>query len=142
MIELNPTMVIQLAIVLSLMVILSQIVFKPFLAILRERKNRVERAETRARELQQRAEELMENYREAMAAAQAQGATIREKIRKESLAKEMEILQKAMEEANRLIQEMKMMISEEMGAARAGLQFQAQNLSREIAEKILGRSLP
>jgi F-type H+-transporting ATPase subunit b len=142
MIELNPTVVIQLAIVLSLMVILSQIAFKPFLGILRERKNRVERAETKARELQQRTEELMENYREAMAAAQAQGATIREKIRQESLAKEMEILQKAMEEANRLIQEMKMMISEEMGTARAGLQFQAQNLSRQIAEKILGRSLP
>jgi hypothetical protein len=37
---------------------------------------------------------------------------------------------------------MKMKISEEMGAARAGLQIQGQKLSREIAEKILGRSLP
>jgi F-type H+-transporting ATPase subunit b len=83
----------------------------------------------------------MERYREAIAAAQAQGAAIREGIRKESLTKEMEILQKAMQEANRLIQEMKMKISEEVEAARAGLQFQAQNLSREIAEKILGRSL-
>lgn len=141
MIELNLTMIIQLAIVLTLMVILSQVFFKPFLGILQERKNRVERAENGARELQQRTEELTERYREAIAAAQAQGAEIREEIRKESLAKEMEILQKAMEEANRIIQEMKMKISEEMGAARAGLQFQAQNLSREIAEKILGRSL-
>jgi len=141
MIELNLTMIIQLGIVLSLMVILSQVFFKPFLGILQERKNRVERAEKGARELHQRTEELMERYREAIAAAQAQGATIREEIRKESLAQEMEILQKAMEEANRLIQEMKMKISEEMGAARAGLQFQAQNLSHEIAEKILGRSL-
>jgi F0F1-type ATP synthase membrane subunit b/b' len=36
---------------------------------------------------------------------------------------------------------MKMKISEEMGAARASLQYQAQNLSREIAKKILGRGL-
>lgn len=141
MIELNLTMIIQLAIVLSLIVILSQIVFKPFLGILRERKERVSRAEEKARELQHRSEELMERYREAVSAAHAQGATIREKIRKESLAKEMEILQKAIEEANRSIQEMKMKISSEMEAARAGLQFQAQNLSSEIAEKILGRSL-
>ena len=141
MIELNLTMIIQLAIVLTLMVILSQIFFKPFLGILQERKNRVERDENGAREYQQRTEELMERYREGIAAAQAQGAAIREEIRKESLAKEMEILQKAMTEANRLIQEMKMKISEEMGAARSGLQFQAQNLSREIAEKILGRNL-
>lgn len=140
MIELNLTMIIQLAIVLSLMVILSQMVFKPFLGILQERKDQVKRAEERTRDLQHRSEELMERYREAISAAHAQGATIREKIRKESLAKEMEILQKAMEEANRLIQEMKMKISDEMEAARAGLQFQAQNLSREIAEKILGRS--
>lgn len=141
MIELNLTLIIQLFIVLSLMVIFSQVVFKPFLTMVEERKNRVEGAEKRARDLQQRSEELMERYREAIAAAHAQGATIREKIRKEGLAKEMEILQKALEEANRLIQEMKMRISAEMEAARAGLQLQAQNLSHEIAEKILGRGL-
>jgi F-type H+-transporting ATPase subunit b len=141
MIELNLTMIIQLFIVLSLVVILSQIVFKPFLGILQERKDRVKRAEEKARDLQHRSEELMERYRESISAAHAQGATIREKIRKESLAKEMEILQKAMEEANRLIQEIKMRITDEMETARAGLQSQAQNLSREIAKKVLGRSL-
>jgi F0F1-type ATP synthase membrane subunit b/b' len=36
---------------------------------------------------------------------------------------------------------MKIKIANEMGTARADLQLQAQNLSREIAEKILGRSL-
>ncbi len=141
MIDLNLTLIIQLIIVLSLLVILSRIVFKPFLGILQERKDRVEGAEERARDLQHRSEELMEHYRESIAAAHAQGATIREKIRKESLAKEMEILQKAMEEANRLIQEIKMRITGEMETARAGLHSQAQNLSREIAERILGRSL-
>jgi F0F1-type ATP synthase membrane subunit b/b' len=141
MIDLNLSMVIQLAIVLSLMVILSQVVFKPFLSILQERKNRVERAEKGATEFQQRTEELMENYREAIAAAQVQAAAIREEIRKVSLAKEMEILQKAVEEANRLIQAMKRKINVETETARAGLQFQAQNLSQKIAEKILGRSL-
>jgi F0F1-type ATP synthase membrane subunit b/b' len=141
MIELNLTLVIQLVIVLSLMVIFSQVVFKPFLTMVEERRNRVEGAEKRARDLQQRSEELIERYREAIAAAYAQGAAIREKIRKEGLAREMEILQKAMEEANRFIQEMKMEISDEMETARAGLQLQAQNLSREIAEKILGRGL-
>jgi F0F1-type ATP synthase membrane subunit b/b' len=141
MIDLNLTMIIQLFIVLSLVVILSQIVFKPFLGILQERKDRVKRAEEQARDLQHRSEELMERYRGSIAAAHAQGATIREKIRKESLAKEMEILQRAMEEANRLIQEIKMRIRDEMETARAGLQSQAQNLSREIAERILGRGL-
>lgn len=142
MIELNLTLVIQLAIVLGLVVILSQVAFRPFLSILQERKDRVDKAEKRARELQQRTEELMERYREAISAAQAQGAASREEIRKEGLGKEMEILQKAVEEANRLIQEMKIKIAKEMGTARADLQLQAQNLSREIAEKILGRSLP
>ena len=141
MIDLNLTMIIQLFIVLSLVVILSQIVFKPFLGILQERKDRIKRAEEQARDLQHRSEELMERYRESISSAHAQGAAIREKIRKESQAKEMEILQKAMEEANRSIQEMKKRISDEMEGARAGLQLQAQNLSREIAKKILGRSL-
>lgn len=141
MIDLNLTLIIQLAVVLSLMVILSQIAFKPFLSLLQARKERIEGAEKRARELQQQAEELIERYREAISAAQAQGATIREEIRQESLAKEMEILQQATEEANQVIKEMKMKIAEETGLARRDLRLQAQNLSREITARILGRDL-
>ncbi|MCJ7493342.1 MAG: ATP synthase F0 subunit B [Deltaproteobacteria bacterium] len=141
MIDLNLTLIIQLAVVLSLMVILSQIAFKPFLSLLQARKERIEGAEKRARDLQQQAEKLIERYREAISAAQAQGATIREEIRQESLAKEMEILQQAMEEANQVIKEMKMKIAEETGLARRDLRLQAQNLSREITARILGRDL-
>lgn len=141
MIELNLTVILQLVIVLVLMVILSKVGFKPFLAVLQERRDWVEGAERKARELQQRMEELMEKYQEAMATAQAQGASIREEIRKESLAKEMEILQRAMEEANRFLGQMKGKIQEETQMARANLRLYAQNLSREIAEKILGRAL-
>ena len=141
MIELNFTLVIQLVIVLSLMAILTQILFKPFLSVLQERRNRIEGAEKRAKDLQQQAEELIERYREAIAAGQAQGAGIRDEIRKTSLAEETEILQKAMGEANRLIQEMKAKVAEEARAARTDLRLQAQNLSREITEKILGRSV-
>ena len=141
MIDLNLTLIIQLAVVLSLMVILSQIAFKPFLSLLQARKERIEGAEKRARELQQQAEKLIERYREAISAAQAQGATIREEIRQESLAKEMEILQQAMEEANQVIKEMKMKIAEETGLVRRDLRLQAWNLSREITARILGRDL-
>ncbi len=141
MIDLNFTIIIQLAVVLSLMVILSQVAFKPFLNLLQARKERMEGAEARARELELRAEKLIEQYREAISAAQAQGATIREELRKESLAKEMEILQKAMGEANQSIGEMQKEIAEETGLARAELRLQAQGLSREIAARILGRSL-
>ena len=141
MIDLNFTVIFQLAIVLVLMVALSNILFKPFLGVLQGRRDWIERAESKARELQQRMEELMEKYRETMATAQAQGADIREGIRKESLAKEMEILQKAMEEANRFLGEIKAKIQEENQMARASLRLHAQNLSREIAEKILGRTL-
>ena len=141
MIELNFTLIIQLVIVLSLMAILTQILFKPFLSVLEERRTRIEGAEKRAKVLQQQAEELIERYREAIASGQAQGAGIRDEIRKTSLAEETEILQKAMDEANRLIQEVKTRISEEARAARIDLRLQAHNLSREITEKILGRSV-
>jgi F-type H+-transporting ATPase subunit b len=141
MIELNLTLIIQLVIVLSLMGILTQIVFKPFMNVLQERRNRIEGAEQKAKDLQQQADELIERYREAIAAAQAQGASIRDEIRKTSLAEEMAILERAMGEANRLIQEIKGKIAEESQTARADLRFQAQNLSRVISERILGRSV-
>ncbi len=141
MIDLNLTLIIQLVIVLSLMGILTQIVFKPFMTILEERKNRIEDAEKKAKDLQQQADELIERYREAIAAAQAQGAGIRDEIRKISLAEEMSILQNAMDEANRVIQEVKKKIAQDAKAAQADLRYQAQNLSRAITEKILGRSV-
>ena len=141
MIELNFTVIFQLAILLILMVALSKILFKPFLRVLQERRDWVEGAEKKARELQQRTEELGEQYRDSMSAAQAQGAAIRDEIRKEGLSKEAEILQKAMEEANRFLEGMKAKVREEGQAARAGLRLQAQNLSREMAEKMLGRSI-
>jgi F-type H+-transporting ATPase subunit b len=141
MIELNLTLIIQLVIVLSLMGILTQIVFKPFMTVLEERKNRIEDAEKTAKDLQQQADELIERYREAIASAQAQGAGIRDEIRKISLSEEMAILQNAMDEANRVIQEVKKNIAEDARAARADLRYQAQNLSRAITEKILGRSV-
>jgi F-type H+-transporting ATPase subunit b len=141
MIELNFTVIFQLAIVLILMVALSGMVFKPFLRVLQERRDWVEGAEKKARELQQRTEELIERHRDSMNAAQAQGASVREEIRKEGLAREAEILQKALEEANRFLEEMKAKIQEESQTARAGLRLQARNLSREIAAKMLGRSI-
>lgn len=141
MINLNVTLIIQLAIVLTLMVILSQIVFRPFLGVLQARKNKLDGAAQQARELQQRAEELIQRYREAILGAQAQGAAIRDQIRKEGLEKESAILKKAAEEADQLLKEMRMKIAAEVGSARAALKLQAQNLSREIAEKILGRRL-
>ncbi len=141
MIDLNFTVIFQLAIVLILMVALSNLVFKPFLRVVQERKDWIEGAEKKARELQQRSEELMERYQDSMSAAQAQGASIREGIRKEGLSKETDILQKAMEEANQFLEEMKGKIQEESQNARAGLRLQAQTLSREIAEKMLGRSI-
>jgi F-type H+-transporting ATPase subunit b len=141
MINLNYTIIIQLAIVLGLMVILSKIVFNPFLAVLQKRKDQIDGAEKKALELQERANDLLERYREAMAAAQAQGATILEGIRKESLAKESEILKKSMEDSNQMIRQIQQRISAEIEEARTDLQMKTQTLSREIAEKVLGRSL-
>jgi F-type H+-transporting ATPase subunit b len=137
----NWTLIIQLVIVLSLMGILTRMVFKPFINVLQERKNRIEGTEQKAKDLQQQADELIERYREAITAAQAQGASIRDEIRKTSMMEEMAILEKAMGEANRLIQEVKGRITEESRTARVDLRFLAQNLSREISEKILGRSM-
>jgi F-type H+-transporting ATPase subunit b len=141
MIDLNWTVILQLAIVLILMIALAEFLFKPFIGVVEGRRDWVEGAEKKARELQQRTEELMERYREAIAAAQAQGANLREEIRRESLARELEILRKASEEAGRFLEEMKKKIQEETELAKASLRLQAQTLSRQIAEKILGRAI-
>ncbi len=141
MIDLNLTVILQLAIVLVLMILLADFLFKPFMKVVEGRKDWVEGAERKARELQQRMDELMERYKDAMAAAQAEGTNLRESIRRESLAKEMEILRRASDEAGGFLEDMKKKIAEETEQARATLRQQAQNLSKQIAEKILGRAI-
>jgi len=141
MIELNFTVIFQLAIVLILLVALSGMVFKPFLRVLQDRRDWVEGAERKARELQHRTEELMERHRDSMSTAQAQGASVREEIRKVGLDREAEILQKATEEANRFLEEMKGRIRDESQAARTDLRLEARNLAGEIAAQLLGRRI-
>ncbi|MGQ9694082.1 MAG: ATP synthase F0 subunit B [Thermodesulfobacteriota bacterium] len=141
MINLNLTLIIQLVVVLILMVILSQVAFKPFLRLMYARREWMNDMEKKTKELKQRLEEMMEKYQEAMAGAQAQGTAIREEIRQESLQKEMEILQQARKEANILLQEMKAKIAQETEIAKGELQERAKELSRTIVEKVLGRSL-
>ncbi|HSR10975.1 MAG TPA: ATP synthase F0 subunit B [Thermodesulfobacteriota bacterium] len=135
------TLIIQLVVVLSLMVALSNILFKPFIRVSMERRDWIEGADRKARELKERTEKVIEQYRRAMASAQAEGAGIREEIRKASLAKEMEILKKAMDEANGFLGEMRGRIDEESRAARERLRVNSQSLSREIVERILGRAI-
>jgi F-type H+-transporting ATPase subunit b len=141
MIDLNVTMLVQLAILLALLIVLSQVAFRPFLGLQQARKERLDSEEKQARDLKERSQQMMERYREAIAAAQAKGAAMREEMRKESMAQESTILQKAMQEAGQLMEKMKARISQETEAAKSGLRLQAQTLSREIAEKILGRNL-
>ena len=141
MIDLNFTLLVQLVIVLALLVILGQIAFRPFLKFQQARKERVDSEETQAQQLRERTNEMMERYRQTMAAAQAKGSSMREEIRKESMTQESSILQKAMQEANQTLESMKAKIHQETETAKTGLRIQAQNLSREIAEKILGRNL-
>ncbi len=142
MIDLNHTLIIQLAIVLGLMAFLSQLAFKPVLRVLQARRDHITEADQKANELQGRAQQLMERHRETLAAAHAQGTMIREEIRKESLAQETEILQKTVEEANQIIRDIRNRISAETETARADLQSKAHTLSREIAQRVLGRGLP
>lgn len=141
MIDLNITLIIQLVVVLILMVILSQMAFKPFLQLIYARREWINDMEKKTKELKQRLEEMMEKYQEAMTLAQAQGTAIREEIRKESIQKEMEILQQAREEANILLQKMKAQIAQETEIAKGQLQEKAKELSRNIVERVLGRSL-
>ncbi len=135
------TIIIQLVIVLTLMVALSNILFKPIVRISLARREWIEAAEKKSRELQQRTEKLMDQYREAMTSAQAQGASIREEIRKTNVSREMEILKKAMDEANGFLGEMRSKIDEESRTAQGKLRLNAQEISQEIVEKILGRAI-
>lgn len=117
------------------------ILWKPLLAYLEEREDTVEKAVKETDELQTSTEQQLTDLEAKLTAARAKVVELKSDARARAQVKEAEILAAARSAAEKRIAEAVEVIDTERKAAATALETTANELSREIAAKVLGREV-
>ena len=124
-----------------LVLVLNLALYKPIRGILAQRRQEVASARERALAVDQQVDGKVSEYEARLRDAKAEVGAKRAELVKEAQAEEAALLEKARSEAAASLTALRARVVKESADARGLLQQQAQVLSGEICEKILGRSL-
>ncbi len=131
----------QLVNFLLLMLALNLFLFKPIRKILADRKAEISGAKEKSAAVDKEVQEKLALYETKMREIKAHATDERSVLKKEAQAEEANILDAARKEAADALAVIKSKVAKEAADARQLLKEQAQSLSSEICEKVLGRSL-
>ena len=140
-INLNPSMILQVINLLILLFVLQKFLFKPLTQFLAKRAEGIKQSLDEARQAREAAAKAQEEYRAQVAATQREAAAMREQVQREVEEERQRLLRASREEAQRLVAEARAAIEQETKRARTQLREEAVNLSVSVAERLLERSL-
>jgi len=140
-IELNLAFVVQIINFGILVLVLNVFLYKPIRKVLSERRLVIDGARDKAASVDQEVQEKMARYEARLRDAKTEAAGRRAEALKQAQAEEATVLEKARKEAADSLSTIREKVAKEAAEARALLTRQAEALSGDICEKILGRSL-
>lgn len=141
MIELNVAFIIQMINFGILVLILNIFLYKPIRKVLADRRQVIDSAREKAASVDLEVQEKMARYEARLHEAKSEAAGRRADALKQAQAEETAVLEKARKEASDSLGAIRDRVAKEAADARALLTKQAEALSGDICEKILGRSL-
>ena len=141
MIDINSSLFIQVGLFIFLMIVLNKIFFRPFLRFLDERHNKIGGDEKEAARLQEEAERRRVQFEEGLSKGQLQAFDEKGRIQEAGAQEHKRVVEKVQEEVAGELPKIKAQIAQEGQQALADLERQQGVMAKEIAEKILGRSL-
>lgn len=141
MINLDISFVIQIVNFLLLMAVLNFALYRPIRKLLADRKTQIDGARAKTIEVDREVQEKLAEYEARMREVKSRATDDRSALRKEAQAEEAAVIEKARTEAAESLSSIKNRIAKEAADARTFLKEQAQSLSSDICEKVLGRSL-
>jgi len=140
-IELNLAFFVQVVNFGILVLVLNIFLFKPIRKVLAERRQVIDGARDKASAVDLEVQEKMAQYEVRLRDAKAEASARRAESLKQAQAEETSVLEKARTEAAASLGTIRDRVAKEAADARALLKQQAELLSGDICEKILGRSL-
>lgn len=138
--EINITLVPQLVILLLLVGILSQVLFKPMLKVFEERETRIDGAREDARLFASRAEEGAASIDARMMEAQREARSVLTELKAEGQALEAEVIAKARAEAQERIEAARKSLEAQVQTARTALTQDASVIAADVVSKVLNRA--
>ena len=140
-IDIDVTVFIQLGIVLLLMLLLKQLIFKPYLKSIDEREKKTQLTRAEASRLSEHADELVTKYEAAVNKGRDEALAVRKELRLTGIQSKDGALDAARKEAAATLAIAQDDVAAQSEAAQGELSEQASILSKVVVEKVLGRAL-
>jgi len=140
-IKIDWTILLQAANFMVLMLVLNIILYRPLRDILNRRRENIDGAHGRTRELEAQIDEKMSRYQEQLQQAKLKGNEEKAALRAAAARNEAEILGAAQQGASEQLQTIKNRVQEEAAVARHALKAETETLAAHVAAKVLGRAL-
>jgi F-type H+-transporting ATPase subunit b len=137
--DLDRTLVLQMVLFMLLVVVLKPLLFDPVLRVFEQREQRTEGARAEARAMQERAGDLLREYDREVDGMRQTAAEERDRLRHETSRLEADILRKARDDSNRILEEGRKRIQDEVRSLETELLSRTSELATEITSSILGR---
>ena len=141
MVSLDYSLGIQIVNFLLLIFILNVLLYKPILGMIDKRKKQFEDSEAEIKRLQETVEQKMAAYEEKLRQAKAAAVEQKNEIIRQGADEAKTVIDAVRAEIPGMMEQFHARMDGEIGAAKKILTDHSQQLSVEIAEKILGRSL-
>ena len=139
LIDFDGTLFVQFALFVIMLIVLSRLVFKPYLAMRDARHKGIEGAREEASAMQERAVQTNADYDAKLTKARLRGAEERARLRGEGAVYERQVLGAARDESQKALDAARGRIAADAGTAREKLAAESTSLARQIVKKILGR---
>jgi F-type H+-transporting ATPase subunit b len=140
--DFDLTFVLMMVVFAALIVVLKPLLFEPVLRVFEEREKRTEGARDSARAMQEEAGALLSRYEKELAKVHEVARQERDRIRAETAKLEAEMMAQARETSNRILEEGRKRADQERRQIEFSLGRESERLARNVAEAVLGRSLP
>jgi F-type H+-transporting ATPase subunit b len=141
LIDVDGTLLVQFAIFLVMLLILSRTLFRPYLQLRDARHKGIEGAREDAQAMKERARSIVASYDTKLTAAKVRGAEERQRLRSEGAVQERQVLGRARDDAQKTLDGARAKIIDEATAARTQLERESAALAQQIVKKILGREV-
>lgn len=139
-IDINGTILVQMAAFLFTLFMLHYLLFKPYLKTLQAREESVGGSEEEAVEMEAQATVLEKKYDKKMRKARRDAQEVRDSLRKQGLAEQEDIHQEVREELDADLSEQRAEIQEHVDAARAEIEERAEGLADAMVARLLPKS--
>ncbi len=141
MVSIDYTVILQIINFLLLIFILNLLLYKPILGIIEKRQKQFDDSQEEIKRLNEDAEKKMLEYEEKSRQAKLAAMELKTQAMTEGSEKAKGIIDAVRGEIPKIIESFNEKLTKEVEEARKILTGQSQKISKEIAEKVLGRSV-